>query len=209
MVSLLVASLAAFVPFAYFLHRHDLRRAAMQAGLVEAIEYLRDAIRSGLSVQEAIAGLARSGPEVLRREFIRLVREMRLVGLERALTDMQRRLVDPLCDVVAATLILNDRLGGRNVSQMLDRLAHATRAELRVQQEIRAYQARNVASARVVAAVPLVLVAVIRQVNPGYLAMFNSWPGQALLAACVVSVVIGYAGMRIMTRLPGERRVLG
>lgn len=207
-VSLLAAGLAVIAPFVYYVQRHDRRRAAVQAALVEAIAQLRDAIRTGLSVQEALMGLARSGPETLRPEFARLVREIRLSGFEPALSAMRERLADPVFDVVAATLLLNDRLGGRNVSQVLDRLAQATRAELRVQQELRAYQARNVLSARVVAAVPLVVLAAIRQVNPGYLAIFDDWSGQLLLAGSLMSVAIGYAGMVWVTRLPGERRVL-
>ena len=207
-VSLLAAGFAVIAPFVYYVQRHDRRRAAVQAALVEAIAQLRDGIRTGLSVQEALMGLARSGPETLRPEFARLVREIRLSGFEPALSAMRERLADPVFDVVAATLLLNDRLGGRNVSQVLDRLAQATRAELRVQQELRAYQARNVLSARVVAAVPLVVLAAIRQVNPGYLAIFDDWSGQLLLAGSLMSVAIGYAGMLWVTRLPGERRVL-
>ena len=53
-------------PYVYYVRRHDRRRAAVQDALVEAIEQLRDAIRTGLSVQEALAGLARSGPSALR-----------------------------------------------------------------------------------------------------------------------------------------------
>ncbi|MCX6023517.1 MAG: hypothetical protein NTZ05_17650, partial [Chloroflexi bacterium] len=87
-------------------------------------------------------------------------------------------------------------------------MSQATRAELRVQQELLAYQARNVLSARIVAAVPLVVFLAIRQVNPGYLEFFNDVSGQLMLAGCVVSVAIGYFGMLWMTRLPGERRVL-
>lgn len=208
LVSLLAAGLGLVAPLAYYVQRHDRRRAAVQAALVDAIAQLRDAIRTGLSVPEALHALARSGPEALRPEFAQLARELRLVGLERALTAMQDRLADPVFDVVAHTLVLNDRLGGRNVSQVLDRLAQATRAELRVQQELHAYQARNVLSARIVAAVPLVVLVAIRQVNPTYLALFDDWSGQMLLAGCAASVALGYAGMLWMTRLPGEERVL-
>lgn len=208
LVSLLAAGLGMIAPFVYYIQRHDRRRAAIQVALVEAIGQLRDAIRTGLSVQEALSGLARSGPETLRGEFTTLVREMRLVGFEPAILALRDRLADPVLDVVAASLLLNDRLGGRNVSQVLDRLAHATQAQLRIQEELRAYQARNVLSARIVAAVPLVVLVAIRQVNPGYLALFDSWSGQVLLAGCVLSVAVGYAGMRWMTRLPGESRVL-
>lgn len=207
-VSVLAAGVGLMAPIAYYVQRHDRRRAALQTALVEAIGQLRDGIRTGLSVPEALVSLARSGPETLRPEFATLVREMGLVGFERALAAMRDRLADPVFDVVTASLVLNDRLGGRNVSQVLDRLAHATRAELRVQHELRAYQARTVLSARIIAAMPLLVLITIRQVNPGYLAPFNDWAGQLLLVGALMSVATGYAGMLWITRLPGERRVL-
>ena len=208
MVSLLAAALGLAAPFAYYAHRHDRRRAATQAALVDAIAQLRDSIRTGLSVQEALVGLARSGPEALRPEFAALVRDMSFRGFQPAIGALRERLADPVFDVCAGALVLNDRLGGRNVSQVLDRLAHATRAQLLVQRELAAYQARNVTSARVVAAMPLVVLVAVRRVNPGYLAIFNDWWGQALLAACLASIALGYAAMLWLTRLPGDRRVL-
>jgi tight adherence protein B len=207
-VSVLVAGIGGLFPIAYTLRRYDRRRAIVQTALVQAIGQLRDAIRSGLSMQEALVSLARSGPEALRPEFTQLARDLRLSGLEAAVSAMREQLADPVFDVAAATLLLNDRLGGRNVSQVLDRLANATRAELRVQQELRAYQARTVLSARIIAAVPLVLLFVIRLLNPGYLDLFSTAGGQLLMSACVVSVVLGYASMLWLTRLPSEPRVL-
>jgi tight adherence protein B len=207
-VSLLVTAIGLAGPFLYYVRRRDRRRATLQDGLVEAMGQLRDAIRTGLSVQHALVGLATSGPETLRPEFARLSREVGLLGFESGMDAMRERLADPVFDVVAASLALNDRLGGRNVSQVLDRLAQATRAELRVQQELRAYQAKNVLSAQVVAGVPLALLVAIRLVNPSYLAIFNDPLGQLLLAGCAGSVAVGYLGMLWVTRLPGEKRVL-
>jgi tight adherence protein B len=208
LVTLLATGLGALAPFTYYVRRHDRRRTALQRALVEAISQLRDAIRAGLSVPEALVGLARTGPEVLRPEFVRLVREMRLVGFERALTEMRDRQADPLFDIVCAALLLNDRLGGRNVSHVLDRLAHTTREQLRVQEELRAHQARHVLSARIVAAVPLVVLVLIRQLNPRYLALFDTPVGQLLLVLSLASVALGYAAMRWTARLPAEPRVL-
>jgi tight adherence protein B len=207
-VTALAGALGLVGPFAYYVHRHDRRRAALQDALVDAIAQIRDGIRAGLSVQEALLGLAQSGPLPPRPEFARLVRESRFDGFEAALDAMRARLADPLFDVVAVSLAINDRLGGRNVSQVLDRLAHATRSQLQVQRELRAYQARNVASARTVAALPLLLLVVIRRINPSYVALFDSPWGQALLAVCVASIAVGYAGMLWTTRLPVDRRVL-
>ena len=207
-VSLLAGVLGSLIPLVYYTRRHDRRRAAVQEALAEGIAQLRDAIRTGLSMQEALIGLARTGPDILRPEFSVLARDLRFVSFEEALGRLRDRMADPVLDVVAAALLLNDRLGGRNVSQVLDRLVQATRAEIRVQQELRAHQARTVLSARIVAAMPLVVMALIRQVNPRYLSIFDDWSGQLILAGCVVSVMVGYAGMLWTSRLPGERRVL-
>src|SRR5438093_262730 len=95
---------------------------------------------------------------------------------------MRDRLADPLFDGVCAALLVSDRVGGRNVSAVLDRLAETTRRQLLVHEELRAQQARHVLSARIVAAVPLVVLVLVRQVNPRYLALFDTPGGQLLLA---------------------------
>ena len=121
---------------------------------------------------------------------------------------MRRRVADPAFDAVAVTLIVNDRLGSRRVGQVLDQLARTIRARLRVRAEVRAAQARNVASARVIAAVPLALLVVVRRLNPKYVALFDTGWGHVLLAVCLGAVALGYAVMHRMARLPDDRRVL-
>jgi tight adherence protein B len=207
-VSGLAGGLGLLAPYAYYVRRHDQRRSAIQDALVEAIEQLRDAIRTGLSVQEALAGLARTGPQALRSEFATLTRDARLIGFEAALAAMRNRLADPVFDVVACALAINDRLGGQQVSQVLDRLAEAARAQLRIQHEVRAQQGRTVLSARIVAAAPLIALVGLRATNPRYLSIFDSVWGQMVLIGCAVSVGLGYAAMLYFTRLPSQRRVL-
>jgi len=207
-VSVLASLVGLLGPYAYYVRRHDQRRSAIQESLVDAIEQLRDAIRTGLSVQDAFSGLARTGPEVLRAEFSTLSRDARLLGFDAALVAMRDRLADPVFDVVACALSINDRLGGRLVSHVLDRLADSTRAQLRIEQEVHAHQARTVLSARIVAAAPLVALVGLRATNPRYLDIFSSVAGQAVLVGCAGSVALGYAAMLYLTRLPGQRRVL-
>ena len=79
-ISGLAGGLGLLAPYAYYVRRHDRRRAAIQDALVEAIEQLRDGIRTGLSVHEALGGLARTGPDALRAEFASLSRDTRLLG---------------------------------------------------------------------------------------------------------------------------------
>ena len=154
----------------------------IQDALVEAIEQVRDAIRTGLSVPDALAGLARTGPGraatgVRRPSSARA----RLVGFEAALIAHARSTGRSGVRCGGAALVVNDRLGGRQVSQVLDRLAEATRAQLRIQQEVRAQQGRTVLSARIVAAAPVVALIGLRATNPRYLSRLRHAGGQIVL----------------------------
>ena len=82
------------------------------------------------------------------------------------------------------------------------------RQAVQVEREVRAHQSKNVLSARIVAALPLVLIAAVRSINPAYLDVFSSPVGQALLALCLASVAVGYGAMLWATHLPGNERVL-
>jgi hypothetical protein len=44
--------------------------------------------------------------------------------------------------------------------------------------------------------------------NLHYLDVFSTPTGQALLALCLLSTIVGYAGMLWATRLPGNERLL-
>jgi len=207
-VSVAAAALGALAPLSYFGPRRERRRAAMQVGLVEAAAQMRAAIQGGLSVQQALVELARTSPEALRPDLARLVLDLRLKGLVPALEDLRDRLANPLSDQLVAALILNDRVGGRQVGPVLDRLAQATRASLAVLEEAKARQSQAVVSARVVALVPAVALVGLRVIAPGFMSVYDEPLGQLVLVGCVIWVLIGYGAMRWLGRLPETPRVL-
>ena len=207
-VSVAVGALGGLGPLAYFGPRRERRRAAIQIGLVEATAQLRAAIQGGLSVQQALVELARTAPESLRPDLARLALDLRLKGLTPALEDLRERLADPLADQLVAALILNDRVGGRQVGPVLDRLALATRGSLAVLEEAKARQSQAVVSARVVALVPAVALVGLRMIAPGFMSVYDEPVGQLVLVGCVIWVLIGYGAMRWLGRLPETPRVL-
>jgi|FLYL01.1.fsa_nt_gi tight adherence protein B len=196
------------VPAWYFRERREARRTAIQAALADAIDALRSAVRAGMSVEEGLASLARSGPEVLRPALRELTQDLRLGSFEEAVRRTQERLADPVFDTVAGALVMAHRFGGRNLGTVLEGLSRSVRQTVQVEREVRAQQAKNVLSARIVAALPLVLIAAVRSINPSYLGVFSSPVGQGLLALCLLSVAAGYAVMLWSARLPGNERVL-
>lgn len=196
------------LPSWYLHQRQESRRSVLQAGLAEAVDSLRAAVRAGISIEEGLASLARSGPVALRPALMELARDMRLSGFEEAVQRTQDRLADPIFDTVAAALLMSHRVGGRNLSTVLEGLSRSVRQAVQVEREVRAEQAKNVLSARIIAALPIFLILVIRGMNPAYLDVFSTPTGQAILALCLLSTIVGYAGMLWATRLPGNERVL-
>ncbi len=205
----LAATIGGFLAPRAWLSRSDARaQAARSEAVAEVAASLRDAVRGGLGVTEALGGLAAWGPPVLRDELGELAAEAAVLGLPDALGNFARRLGDPLADLLATTVALNHRLGGRNLADVLDDLAAAIRAEAQTLREMRARQAQQRLSARLIAAAPFVILLVIRQTNPDYLAPFGSVIGQGVLALAVLLVVAGYAAMTALARPPAGTRLL-
>lgn len=207
-VSLALAVVGAGLPTWYFAVRAERRRAQVQAALADAVDALRAGVRTGLSVEEGIAGLAQNGPEVLRPMFRDLNRDLRLSSFEEALRRSRDLLADPVFDAIATALALSHRVGGRNLSAVFDGLSRSVRATVQVENEARAQQAKSVLSARIIAALPVLLIFMVRGINPGYLDPFGTPEGQVVMAGCLLSIAIGYAGMIWASRLPREERVL-
>jgi tight adherence protein B len=181
----------------------------VQAELADAMDLLRDSIRAGGDVLQGMTALGEYGPPLLRAEFERTVQLIAHGNtLRMALLGMRERLADPVFDTCVATLLLNENLGSGQLGLVLAELAEAVRDELRVRGEQRSRQLQMVWSARVIAVLPLVVLAAIRTISPHYLDVFDSTLGQLVLGACALSVVAGYVAMRWTSRLPIDERVL-
>lgn len=208
LVDVSAAVVGAAAPTLYFSRRQERRRGELQAALVDAIGQLRASLAGGRSVQQALADLATAGPAPLRPAFGDLARDLWHYGVAAALRRMRARMADPVFDTFAAALIMNDRIGGRQIGPVLDQLARAARAELLLRDEARAQQASTVLQARIIAALPWTLLVLIRAANPGYLAPFDSAAGQLILLACGAVTIAAYRAMVWLGRPPGEERVL-
>lgn len=207
-VTLAAAASGLLLPSWYYRQRALRRRAEVEEAIGEAVETLRDAVRIGLGVEQALRALAQTGPVALRPVFSGIEQDLRIAGFEEALQRARERLREPLFDTLCVALQTAYRIGGRNLAAVLDGISDSVRGSVRVRREVRANQAQNVLSARVIAALPVLLILVIRGSNPNYLRAFSEPAGQAVLACCLLSVAVGYAVMLRQASLPGGERVL-
>lgn len=177
------------------------RRARQREALVAAVDLLCQLLPAGHGVRQSLQVLAESGPMELRPELAQLLARIREVPLEQALLEAQVRLRQPLFTLIATTLAVGGRSGGR-LTPLLEELARAAHQIEAAQSQLRAEQAQGRFGALVIALMPLGLIVILRVVNPSYLAPYGTPLGQAVLALLLATIVVGYLWMLRILRIP-------
>jgi tight adherence protein B len=175
--------------------------ARLGAALLSAVDLLAQLLPAGHSTRQALVVLAESGPVELRSEVARILTQLDEMTMEAALLQAQWRLQQPLFTLIASTLTVGNRSGGR-LAPLLQELSRAAHQIYAVQGQLRAEQAQGRLGALVIAVMPLALLAVLHVVNPEYLAPYSTVGGQLLLGGLIGLVVVGYGWMLRILRLP-------
>lgn len=178
--------------------RRERRRAQLLSSqLAPALELIIGHLRIGRNVGSAIAEVSDSLAEPLRSIFVDAVEESRLgtpLGdtLERsAIRHGSRHLA-----VMASAIGLQARQGGSLV-EILDAVHTTIEEEDRLQRDIRTLTADNRLSARVLLALPPIVLVVVSILNPGYAAPLLTDPlGRQMSAAGAVLALVGWRWLR-------------
>lgn len=177
------------------------RRARQREALVAAVDLLGQLLPAGHGVRQSVQVLAESGPLELRPELAAVLTRLRESSLEQALWEAQVRLRQPLFTLLATTLAVGGRSGGR-LTPLLEELSRAAHQIEAAQSQLRAEQAQGRFGALVIAVMPLGLLAGLRVVNPSYLKPYSSPLGQLVLALLLATIVAGYLWMLRILRIP-------
>lgn len=199
--ALVIATLGWGATATYWRWREARRSAALGAALLSAVDLLAQLLPAGHSTRQALAVLAESGPVELRQEIAQILARLDEIPLEEAFIEAQERIRQPLFTLIAAALTVGNRSGGR-LAPLLRELSRAAHQVDAVQGQLRAEQAQGRLGALVIAMMPLGLLALLHVVNPQYLAPYATVGGELLLGGLIALIVIGYAWMLRILRLP-------
>ncbi|HLS13472.1 MAG TPA: type II secretion system F family protein [Beutenbergiaceae bacterium] len=200
--------LAVLAPSAYVHSRARKRRTQLRELWPEVIDDLTSGIRAGLSLPEALIGLGERGPELTRAQFQAFADDYHATGrLADALDRLKDRLADPVADRLIEALRLTREVGGTDLSRMLRTLSQFLREELRTRGELEARQSWTVNGARLAAAAPWVVLALL-STRPETAEAFNSVPGVVVLSIGAGASAVAYVLMVRLGRLPEDIRVL-
>ncbi|WP_128375968.1 type II secretion system F family protein [Streptomyces cavernae] len=186
-------------------------RAAMRR--VEALaswtESLRDTIAGAVGLEQAIPASARAAAPVLRPHLDALVDRLRArTPLPEALQQLADEIDDASADIIVAALILNARLRGPGLRQVLGALAKSAREEVDMRQRVMAQRASTRRSVQIVVAVSIAFVLGLSIFNREFVEPYNSPVGQLVLACVCGLFALGFWWLRKLSTIETPERFL-
>lgn len=202
------AAMAAYLPWSVVRARARRRQEAFAQVWPEAVDNLASAVRAGMSLPDALAGLAHSGPPPLRPAFADFAADYQLSGrFSDALDRLKERLADPVGDRMVEGLRVAREVGGGDLGRLLRNLSHFLRDDARTRSELLARQAWTVTGARLAVAAPWAVL-LLMSFQSGAVDSYATPAGALVLLVGGLGCIGAYATMTRIGRLPAERRIL-
>lgn len=207
-VAVVFAAMAGCLPVVIVNGRARRRQREFAEVWPEAVDNLASAVRAGMSLPEALAGLAVRGPEALREPFRQFALDYQVSGrFGDCLDRLKERLADPVGDRVVEGLRIAREVGGGELGRLLRNLSTYLRAEARTRAELESRQSWAVNGARLAVAAPW-LVLLFLSFQPDVIQRYSSAGGVVVLLGGAVACLVAYQVMLRIGRLPTERRIL-
>lgn len=178
--------------------RRERKQAAMVSSqLAPALELIIGHLRIGRNVGSAMSEVSDSLTEPLRSIFVGAVEESRLgTPLGDALNEASRTYKSRHLAVVASAIGLQARHGGSLV-EILEAVRTTIDEEDRLERDIRTLTADNRLSARILLALPPIVLVVVSTLNPGYAEPLLGDPlGRRMSAIGLVLALVGWRWLR-------------
>ena len=191
-----LGALGLAAPFAWMKRRQRKRLEAFQAQLPDAIDMLVSAMKAGYSFQAAMNFIGEEMPTPLGPEFARFYDEQRLgIDVRSALLSLQTR-VDSMDLKMFVTAVLVQRESGGNLGEVLANISDIMRERFALEGELETLTAESRLSARILAALPLLVFIGMFALNPAFMRpMLQQTAGQIMLVLAGLSVAMGYLVM--------------
>ncbi len=174
----------------------------------EVVDNLASAVRAGLSLPEAISGLAARSPEPLRPAFQRFAADYRANGrFAECLDRLKEGLADPVGDRICEALRMAREVGGTDLGRLLRTLSAFLREDARTRAELETRQGWTINAARLAVSAPW-LVLLLLATQSTTLEAYDTTAGVVLLAVGAAVCFGAYRLMMRIGRLPAEPRVL-
>jgi tight adherence protein B len=175
----------------------------------DVCDLLIASVRAGMSLPDAVAGLAESAPGPLRPAFAVYARDLAASGhFDSAVQRLKANLGDAVADRIVETLRMARQVGGTELTPVLRALAESVRADATLRAEVEARQSWIRGAAVLGVAAPWVILAMLAM-RPEGASAYGSPEGLVLIIAGAAVSFVAFRVMLRIGRLPEPRRWFG
>lgn len=201
--------LVAFWPALFGGAKEEKTAIARLEGLASWTESLRDTIAGAVGLEQAIPATVYAAAPSIQPQLRLLADRLRIrMPMPEALERFADDLDDASADLVVSALILNAKLRGPGLRQVLSSLADSARAELDMRQRVMAGRASTRRSVQIVVGVSLFFMVGLSLVNRDFVEPYNSPVGQIVLGVVIAIFAIGFLWMRRLAKFETPARFL-
>ncbi|MGD9967758.1 MAG: type II secretion system F family protein [Hyphomonadaceae bacterium] len=160
--------------------------------LADAIDVIVRGVKSGLPLNQCLRIIAAESPEPLRTEFQSLVDSQAMgVPLDQSMQRMYDRMPLPEVNFFSIVLVIQQKTGG-NLSESLGNLSSVLRSRKLMKEKVKALSSEAKASAMIIGALPIVVIAMVYLTRPEYIMILFTHPtGNLILLGAAVMMSLG------------------
>ncbi len=187
-------------PLLLIRHRARTRAARFAEQLPEVLALMANVMRAGGTLYQAVQAVVQHAPQPIRAEFERVERAMHLqVPAADALAAIQDRVgLTEFTSVVVACKVAGE--AGGDLDRVLESISRELVEDRQFLRAMEAACAEGKASARLVTAIPVVVVALVSYQNPAYFQEALADPlGRALIVGSLAAMAAGWTLIRRIT----------
>lgn len=175
------------------------REARFLDGLPDAVDVIVRGIKAGLPLLDSLKLIAAESPEPIRSEFRGII-DIQMIGipLGEACLKLYERIPVPEANFFGIVVSIQQRAGG-NLSEALGNLSRVLRDRKKMKAKIKAMSQEAKASASIIGALPIVVMALVYFTSPSYIELlWTQEIGRVMLGCSALWMFIGVMVMRKM-----------
>jgi Flp pilus assembly protein TadB len=178
-------------------------------GLATWTESLRDTIAGAVGLEQAIPSSLRVAAPSIQEPLAMLVDRLHTrMPMPEALRRFASDLNDPGADLIIAALIINSRLRGPGLRDLLGALAASVREEVDMRRKVYAGRRATRRSVQIVVAISVGMALLLGILDRGYVHPYNSFVGQCVLAFVVGFYALSFVWLRRLATYKSPERLL-
>lgn len=193
---------AAFVPLVYVRFVRNRRMRSFNAQVPYLLDLLKSALESGHALLRGLQMASTNLPEPIAGE-VRVMLEQVQVGmtLPQALESLYERIPEEDIGFLVAAIRVQSSIGS-SLAEIIEHVSQSVRNRQRLESQMRTLTAQSRASAAIVSALPLVVLAVFTLIRPDYARpLFYHPVGIRMLELAIVLDVTAFLIMRRIARV--------